>query len=464
MKKLLIALAFACNTAYAVTFDNATQWYVRQDFEQAYAAFDELAKIGNEKALFNIAVMHLRGEFVAKDHPRALAWARLAEEHGSDSAKTTVPLIVKNLDPKQLAKADAAYLELATIYGRAAVQDNYLSTHVGTGRGAAIQPALPSFFKAAEYPKGLARAGIGGTADVQFVIDKDGTVRFAEVMMATDPRFGDAAVEAILGSRFEPAQLAGSAVREFGGKYRYSFQIAGTELEIEKVQSYMQERSRVAEEGNDVEKLHYALTVTSLQSAFMGTKNFEKIKWNNPNELFEDAAQEGSSVAKYYLGLNMLRGEQCDVVPKKGLFWLQSAANDNITDAKMLLGYEYLSGHHVSQDIPRGMSLLKTAADAAFPHAQVLYAWVLATHPQNDLRSAEQAASYIKRVDSKVYSDQRSYLETQAAIALTRNDWKAAGKMLKKLKKLNDKSGIDSFRQVALEQSLREKRAYTEAL
>jgi TonB family protein len=62
------------------------------------------------------------------------------------------------------------------------------------------------------YPMELRKAGIGGEGVVSFIVGTDGVVRDAVITHATDIRFGEAAVEAVLKWRFRPAQLNGTIV------------------------------------------------------------------------------------------------------------------------------------------------------------------------------------------------------------------------------------------------------------
>ncbi|HEY0970163.1 MAG TPA: TonB family protein [Gemmatimonadales bacterium] len=66
------------------------------------------------------------------------------------------------------------------------------------------------------YPDSLWRAGVGGTALVEFVVGAGGEVEPASVRVvtATHPAFGEAARRALLDSVFQPAVLRGRGVRQ----------------------------------------------------------------------------------------------------------------------------------------------------------------------------------------------------------------------------------------------------------
>jgi protein TonB len=53
---------------------------------------------------------------------------------------------------------------------------------------------------------------VSGEGIVSFIIDTEGNVVDAVVVQATDVRFGEAAVEAVLKWKFRPAELNGQVV------------------------------------------------------------------------------------------------------------------------------------------------------------------------------------------------------------------------------------------------------------
>jgi protein TonB len=65
------------------------------------------------------------------------------------------------------------------------------------------------------YPEQLKKAGIGGTVQVQFVVDEKGKVDPAsvEVVAASLPQLGEAAKAAVQQIEFKPGTAKGSAVK-----------------------------------------------------------------------------------------------------------------------------------------------------------------------------------------------------------------------------------------------------------
>ncbi|HEX2101042.1 MAG TPA: TonB family protein, partial [Candidatus Synoicihabitans sp.] len=68
---------------------------------------------------------------------------------------------------------------------------------------------LPRFQARPIYPFEMRRAGAEGEAVVAFVVDASGAVRDLKLVRATDPTFGEAALEAVQRWEFEPGQKGG---------------------------------------------------------------------------------------------------------------------------------------------------------------------------------------------------------------------------------------------------------------
>lgn len=62
------------------------------------------------------------------------------------------------------------------------------------------------------YPRSLLAKPIEGQAKVRFYVDEDGRVRLPEIIEATTPEFGAAAIAAVSQWRYEPPQLGGRRI------------------------------------------------------------------------------------------------------------------------------------------------------------------------------------------------------------------------------------------------------------
>jgi len=63
------------------------------------------------------------------------------------------------------------------------------------------------------YPARLLREGIEGVVYARFIVEADGSVSNFEIQKSSDARFDAATRECVLRWRFDPARVAGQAVR-----------------------------------------------------------------------------------------------------------------------------------------------------------------------------------------------------------------------------------------------------------
>lgn len=116
MKKLplLLALALAGNIQ-AQTLEDAVAAYRKGDLETAAQQFTALAEAGDTKAQFNLAVLYEKGEGVAQDSDKALAWYQKAAEAGNVNAQYNLGLAYETGEGAQqdYGKARAYYEKAA---------------------------------------------------------------------------------------------------------------------------------------------------------------------------------------------------------------------------------------------------------------------------------------------------------------------------------------------------------------
>lgn len=75
-----------------------------------------------------------------------------------------------------------------------------------------VQPVLKRT-AAPNYPSSSRRDGLGGTADIAFLVSAKGVPEQVQVMSATNAEFGEAAQEAVRQWRFKPGSKDGKPVR-----------------------------------------------------------------------------------------------------------------------------------------------------------------------------------------------------------------------------------------------------------
>lgn len=84
----------------------------------------------------------------------------------------------------------------------------------------------------AVYPFDHALAGTAGVAQLSFIVDDAGYVRDPEIVQATNPEFGAAALAALEPMRFDPAQQAGASVPA-RARHEFRFGGAGAEASVD---------------------------------------------------------------------------------------------------------------------------------------------------------------------------------------------------------------------------------------
>lgn len=458
MRMMLGVLLLVSQLAMAVSFEEANSIYDAGGFNVARQAYEQMARLGNADAQFNLAVMYYRGEGGPQDLQAAYAWARVASDHGQKNAAALVARFEKQLQA-ELASAQQHYRKVREQAGPERVSTLYPSN---TGRASAFKASAPLYTSQPVYPKSMAKFGKVGWVDLMFVVGRDGSVRYPSISYQATEAFGQAALAAALKSKWQPATVEGQPVASVGVPYRYIFIMHGSELRVAELQGYLSELKAKAVEGSSTDRLGYAYALDGIESFIRPLAGGKGLTLDNPTPWYSEAAKYGSEYAMFRLGLNTLYGKQCDVDAGKAQYWLETAAHNNLLDAKFALGHQLVSGNLLARDLEAGLALLADAADAGYDHARVHYAWLQATSGANK-SDLSRAGDYLAKV-SRDYTDQRSYLEAKAALALAISDWKAAKQAVKALDKVNRRLKASDQREVALQQALAEQKAYREEI
>jgi len=93
------------------------------DAKGALSMFEHAAYYGNKDALYEMAMMYLRGATkVSVDVPRGLAWMRLASEYHQSDAKIALQKMGSAITDEQRQTADSILLKLADDYSVSTTQ------------------------------------------------------------------------------------------------------------------------------------------------------------------------------------------------------------------------------------------------------------------------------------------------------------------------------------------------------
>jgi len=173
MKKLAISILILCSVAFGDTFDDAIAAYNKQSYIEALNLFYVLAKEGDNKAQYNVALMYETGQGVKADLNQAKKWYEKAAKGGNAKAAYNLARLYQSLDGKvphaiEMAKywyekaveggINQAYNNLATLYleGKGTPKDTKKAL-------ALLQKAASEGNHQAEYNLGI----LYGWGDVQ---------------------------------------------------------------------------------------------------------------------------------------------------------------------------------------------------------------------------------------------------------------------------------------------------------
>ena len=91
--------------AFADPWEDGMAAYNRGDYVPAIRLFRPLAEQGNAKAQHLIGMMYHRGQGVARNSVRALAWFSVAAKRGDREAEATMREVSNTMTPEQISEA-----------------------------------------------------------------------------------------------------------------------------------------------------------------------------------------------------------------------------------------------------------------------------------------------------------------------------------------------------------------------
>jgi len=203
-------------------FMRGVEAFRANDFEHAVKMYEAAASWGYKNAQYNLGVMYARGQGVAPDLPRAMAWMALASERNDKQYVDARELIYASLDKAQWDQANVIWRELKQEYGDAValtrakarwaeVRNSATGSHVGAP-GGHVEIGTPTgnsglvkTSQAADPPPGQSGSipTVGTTAaDIAGPNTVEGTIAYGR-LRSTDnpydpkllPRVGTATVE-----------------------------------------------------------------------------------------------------------------------------------------------------------------------------------------------------------------------------------------------------------------------------
>ncbi len=165
-------------------FYQAQRSYNEGKFQLAYNEFYTLAKLGNSKSQYNLAVMLSKGEGIEQNLIEAYAWAKISEEKNNKYAALT-EFIVNNLSANDLTTAKSLYQNYYDSYA-------YKNSKVILGPIVEINKNMQSskqgyklvadFRLPPKYPRAMLINKVQGWVQLSFFVYPDGSVRDIQVV------------------------------------------------------------------------------------------------------------------------------------------------------------------------------------------------------------------------------------------------------------------------------------------
>jgi TonB family protein len=394
---------------------SASEAAAKEDYGRAFELYREVAELGQPEAQENLAVMYVSGEGVKRDNVLGYAWAALALENGRGEAAQK---IVTQLEPHLNAAARARIAEVHEKFGKPALEERLLPKPYvfGTTADATLckmrSAANPDTF----YPDEARRQMISGTVMVEATVAPDGRARNAHAWYSVPANvFDEAGRRIAFANSYQPPKENGVAVA-CTIRFKVNFSVRGDNYmaaataEQEKTLSQVKAK---AESGDPRSQLTYALLLEMRPD--MKVVQEPAINWTLK------AAQAGLPAAQFLIGAQSLSSTRNQ---RKGVLWLQMAADAGQADAESALAYFWLRTG-AAENFGKAQDLLEKAAASGHRDGKFCLAAVLAAGPEASRRDPKRALELLAQIKNDVDFDP-TYFEIRAAAKAMLGEYAAA--------------------------------------
>ncbi|PAJ72463.1 energy transducer TonB [Pseudoalteromonas sp. NBT06-2] len=349
---------------------SATVNYHQAKYNLAFEQFEQLVKLGNKDAIYNIAVMYLHGQGVDKNIIKAHSWFLLAADYGLADASEHASLIAAQITDKKLLESN--YKTLTQVHSYKVFSKQLLPVFDATQKNQQIP--IREYTVDAQYPEQAYEKGLEGWVWLEFDIDASGAVKDIEILDAyPNKTFNRAITNAVHRWKYKPYVENGKAQTFYnrsllyhfttykGKRYKQSF--AKQQKQYQKKINKLIEQ---AEQGNSLVQYYIANWLSADEH---NATRLLKYHWHQENagsDLLLKSASNGFSNSQYRLGANLLRGEQTEQDRRKGLNWILLAAQSGFAPAQYRLGRELLNHQHIEYDEEKAIAWLNTASEQGY--------------------------------------------------------------------------------------------------
>lgn len=441
-KKLLllnfILLFTPCSHA---SFEKAMELYSQGKFEEAKKSFEIMAAIGDRTSLFNLGIMHYRGESTESDPLKAYALIKIASEDYDDPQFSSIKTkIFDSFSDTEKTQAEELYAVLDDDYNVEKNLQNLFPTPLDDEDCA---PEVKRIREGkANYPTTELNSGRMGIVQLDYTISPEGYPRDVVVTSSTSKNFASAAVKGTQKRLYEPPT---NQIPIYGHRFRHTFVIddsSGGKVRTKKLSQELDEIKVAAESGSPIYQYAYALRLNVFRSFKEYLQDLD-LQYRKANEWYTKAAQNGVPQAQFEIGKNMMEGRGCEVDLENGIKWVKASAVGGYSPAQRLLAQNIQEEKDISDAKSyAAIDWLRNAANSNDHAAKVLLAWELTTSASGFLRDGEEALNLLN-IKKSSYHDEIRINETKAAAYAELGDFKKAIKFQKKAIKAVKKRGWD---------------------
>ena len=407
---------------------SATVNYHQANYSLAFEQFEQLAKLGNKDAIYNIAVMYLHGQGVDKNIIKAHSWFLLAADYGLADAGEHAALIASQVADKKALESD--YKTLTKVHSYKVFSKQLLPVFDEAQKSQ--QAPIREYTVDAQYPEQAYEKGLEGWVWLEFDIDVSGAVKDIEILDSyPNNTFNRAITNAVRRWQYKPFMENGEAKTFYnrsllyhfttykGKRYKQSF--AKQQKQYQKKINKLIEQ---AEQGNSLVQYYIANWLSADEH---NATRLLKYHWHQDNagsDLLLKSASNGFANSQYRLGANLLNGEQTQQDRKKGLNWILLAAQSGFAPAQYRLGRELLNRQHIEYDEIKAIGWLNTASEQGYFRA-IRDLTTLYLDKQN---TSQEVASLIEQ-GLEIDDSHPEVLLNFAKLSLLKKDLKSAKKI-----------------------------------
>jgi len=399
----------------AADLDSGLAAYDRQDFVEARSVLQEYADLGNARAQFAIGAMLAQGRGGDKDVPAGLGWLLSSAQNGFPLAREQAPRWLENM--ARLTGSERARAE-AVIAARGSEAVNTRLLPLLRAHGCAgYHPVAAAKVMSPSYPHSGQREVRNASVLVRFIVGVDGLPR-APRIMASFPEhagFEEAAIHALLSSRFWPAELGNTPV-EAEADTKFLFDVIGGGFLWNS--AALKTLQKEADAG--VVSAQYLLsTVVLSDQRALGISREQALAY------LGSAAQSGDVRAAAWVAEELATAPDCPYA-ESATQWAARAARGGIPLAQVRYARLLLQGTPSPDSVAQARNYLVAAAESTSEFAAVHAIGMLATSPFDIMRDTDSLKSARKRLKIETQAEDPQAWEALAAADADLGDFSEA--------------------------------------